>query len=114
MPYLHLKTSEKLNGAQVDTLRAEIAAIMDILPGKTRNNTMIQIEGGANLFMGDGNLPCAFIDLRMFKASPTDAKERFVKALTEILKTQLYLEPGRIYMNLIELETWASNGQYNT
>jgi len=83
---------------------------MSILPGKTRDNTMMQIDGGASLSMGDAGAPCAFVDIRLFKASPGDAKSRFVRAITDILKERLGVDPARVYVNLIELPDWGARG----
>lgn len=113
MPYLHVKTSIAVNDPMKEALRNELAGIMDILPGKTRDNTMIQIEDGATLTMGDSKDPCAFVDLRLFKPSPDEAKARFVRAAGEILKEQLGIELRRIYMNVIELPSWGANGEYS-
>ena len=110
MPFLHVQVSVALDSQAKEAIRDEIAGIMSILPNKTRDNTMIRIEGGASLFMGEEDMPCAFADLRLFRASPDEAKAQFIRAVTDILNTRLKIPPGRTYVNIIELQEWGAGG----
>lgn len=112
MPYLNLRTSTRLDAGRREAVRAAIADHMPILPEKTRDNTMIQIDDGCHLYMGAGEEPCAFIDLRVYQPSPMEAKRAFIEKLCAALASLIDTPVNRIYVNLIEMENWGANGVY--
>ena len=52
MPFINVHIGKKLTDAQKEELAAMIASHMPILPGKTRDNTLIEISSGRDMFMG--------------------------------------------------------------
>lgn len=112
MPYIHVNVSKKLTAEKVEELRLAIAERMPLLPGKTRDNTMIHIDNDCRLTMGDAGEPCVFMEARLYQASPEEAKAAFAAQVSEALVQVLDIPNNRIYMNIIELEHWASRGAY--
>ena len=112
MPQVNIITSRKLDDKTKDTLQREIGAAMPLLPGKTIDNTFIAICDSCSIFNAGAPADAAFVDVRLFKASPEDSKKEFAKKIFEIFKSVANIEPGQIYMNFIELEHWASGGDY--
>ena len=112
MPYIHANISKPLTPELLEELRDAIAGKMDLLPGKTRFNTMIHINGGEAITMGDDGEPCAFVEARLYKESSVEAKEAWAAAVTAILESKLAIPGKRVYMNIIELEHWASGGNF--
>lgn len=76
MPYLHIKVGKPLNSTQVDALRRELEQLITILPGKNADNCMIHIEPDCAMYMQGAKNPCVFAELRLYKASPADKKQR--------------------------------------
>jgi len=112
MPQVNITTSRKLDAAAKNDLQLEIGAAMPLLPGKNIGNTIISINDGVPMFRDGRPADAAFIDVRLYKASPEDSKSDFAKKMFAILNVTANIEPGQIYMNFIELEHWASNGEY--
>ena len=108
MPYLHLSASPELTKDEISALREDIAALMPILPGKTRENTMIHITGGCAISKGDPSVPALFIEVRTYKESPADARKEFAAQLTATLSEKLGVPGENIYMNIIALDEWYS------
>ena len=106
MPYVHLTASRSLNEAEIAALRDAVAELMPILPGKTRENTMIHITGGCALSKGDPETPALFIEVRTYKASPDEAKRAFAARLTAMASEKLGVPGENIYMNIIALDEW--------
>jgi len=106
MPYVHLNASRPFTDAEADALRDAIAELMPLLPGKSRENTMIHITGGCALSKGDPSAPCLFIEVRTYRASPDDAKREFADRLTAMLGERLGVPGGNIYMNIIAMDEW--------
>ena len=112
MPYLHIATTESI--AALGELREEIAALMPILPTKNRENTMIHIVPDSFMAMGDADQPCIFVDLRLYGPSPLAAKQDFTAKLCALLHERLGIASNRMYMNVIELESWGAGGALKT
>ena len=108
MPYVHLSASRSLNEAETAALRDAVAELMPILPGKTRENTMIHITGGCAISKGDPDVPALFVEVRTFKASPEEARKEFAARLTAMLSEKLGVPGENIYMNIIALDEWYS------
>lgn len=107
MPYVHLNVSRPLTEAQIEAARLAIADIMPVLPGKNRDNTMIHITGSCAISMGDEKKPCMFLEVRLYKPSPEENKKEFVKKAADALCALFEIEPGRMYINMIELPEWG-------
>ncbi len=112
MPYVHVNVSKEMNAAELEALRDAIAGKMSLIPGKTRTNTMIHISAGEAVTMGDDGEPAIFMEARLYKEAPVEAKQAFAKAITDIFVDQLGVPANRVYMNIIELDHWASGGNY--
>ena len=106
MPYVHLNTSRPLNADELAAVRDLVAEHMPLLPGKTRENTMIHVSGGCAISKGDPAIPALFIEVRTYKASPDDAKKEFSAKLIAALSEKLNVPGDHIYMNIIALDEW--------
>lgn len=113
MPFIRVSLSKNLSKNELASVREIIAEAMPLLPTKTRENTMIQVEGNCCLSIGDPSEDCLFVDLRVFRASPTDAKKVFVEALCKALSSELDIPVHKMYVNIQELQSWGSRGTYN-
>ena len=108
MPYVHLNASHPLTDAEIAELRDAVAELMPLLPGKTRENTMIHITGGCAISKGDPDRPALFVEVRTYKASPEEARKTFAARLTAMLSEKLGVPGENIYMNIIPLDEWYS------
>ena len=106
MPYVHLNTSRPLTDSEIASVRDAIAELMPILPGKTRENTMIHVTGGCAISKGDPSIPAIFIEVHTLKASPEDARNEFASKLKEKVSEKLDVPIDHIYMNIIALDEW--------
>ena len=106
MPYVHLNTSRALTDSEIASIRDAIAELMPILPGKSRENTMIHITGGCAISKGDPSIPSIFIEARTFKASPEEARNEFASQIKKKLSEKLEVPEDHIYMNIIALDEW--------
>ena len=112
MPYLHVKVGKPLCEETVDALRRECEKLIFILPGKTSDNCMIQIEDDCKMYMKGEKNACVFVDIRLYQASPEDKKLAFSAALAKYLQENLDIDPNLIYMNFLELPHWAAAGSF--
>lgn len=108
MPYLCVKTTAVMDSSQKEMLQKDLGALISVIPGKSVNNCMIEIVSGCDIFMGGGPLKGAFVDLRLYRASPDEAKKEFLTGLCKILKSRFGIEKQNIYCNMLELPQWGS------
>lgn len=111
MPYVHLNVARKLTEEQIQKTRETIASFMPIIPGKTRENTMIHIEESCRIFKGDSD-ECMFLEARLYKPAPLENKTEFVQKVTAALCEMFDIAPERLYINIIEMNEWGSGGRY--
>ena len=113
MPYIHLHITQELSAEKREELQLAIGAIMPLIPEKNMNNTMIELTGGAALYMRGGPINGAFMELRVYKASPEDAKAAFFAALSALLEEKLGIAPKDVYGNITEMPHWCAGGKYS-
>jgi len=113
MPFVRITTAKKLDASTKDKLHGEVIKIMPTLPGKDKDNTLLCIEDGVNMFMHGKPNDGIFTDVRLFKKSPEDAKKEFSKKINAIFKDVLKMtDDDCFYMNFVEFDNWSSNGNY--
>jgi phenylpyruvate tautomerase PptA (4-oxalocrotonate tautomerase family) len=112
MPQVNITVSQTLSAEKRDQLQLAVGDSIGLIPGKTIDNTITCIQDGCSLFKGGKPLDGAFVDIRLFKASPEESKKAFAEKLFVILKDVLGIDPAGVYVNYIELEHWASRGTY--
>ena len=110
MPYVHIVTSTPLAEKKKSDLLEAVASLLPTLPGKSRENSMVHIDGGAFLAMGDPAEACAFCEIRLYKASPMEAKAAFTEKLTALLTKECGVPGKKVYINFFEMENWGVGG----
>ena len=110
MPYIHITTSTSIDETKKSALLEQIAPLIPILPGKNRGNAMVQLDDSRFMAMGDPAQICAFCEIRLYKQSPAEAKEKFAAALTKLLGKELGVAPDHVYLNYMEMDHWGLSG----
>ena len=110
MPYIDIRITKTVDATSRDKLQTKIARIMELIPGKNAGNTTICISDNYTMYKNNLPIEAAFIDVRLFKESPTDSKRAFAKSLFSIFENELGLPPSKVQMNFVELPCWAANG----
>ena len=110
MPYVSVNTSMPVCEAKLDTLQKEIGRIITLIPGKTIDNCMTHIAGGAHIYMSGAPAKAVFCEIRVFKPAPREGKAGVVAALHALFTQELGAE--KVYINFIESEEWGSGPNY--
>lgn len=111
MPYLQLNTSVSLSESEKKALFDEIGELMPLIPGKSRQNTMMHFIGGQTMELGDAE-PCLYLEVRLYKPAPYENKQAFTSQICALLEKKLGVQQSRMYVNLVEMQEWGSGGQY--
>ena len=110
MPYVHIVTTAPMDDAKKSALLEKVAPLLPILPGKSRENSMVHIDGGAFMAMGDPAEACAFCEIRLYRQSPMEAKAEFTEKLTALLGEACAVPAKKVYINFFEMENWGLGG----
>ena len=110
MPYIDIRVSKPVDTGEREKLQAEIAGLMELIPGKNAGNTTICISDNYTVYREYQAIDFAFVDIRMYKESPEESKRSFAKRLFGVFESILDIPPSNVQMNFIELPNWATNG----
>jgi len=113
MPFINVHIGKKLSEEEKARVATMIAENMPLLPGKTRDNTMIEISAGRDMYMGGEKRALVFVDMRVYHESPLDAKDVFVKALTRGFVELLDIAPDRQYYNIADMPQWGGRNSFH-
>jgi phenylpyruvate tautomerase PptA (4-oxalocrotonate tautomerase family) len=111
MPYLEINTSVTLSDAEKHDLCEEIGKCLPLIPEKTRDLTIMNINDRRFMELGDAD-PSLVVELRIGGTSPNEAKADFVREVTALFERTLGISPKRVYVNIFECDTWGANGQF--
>lgn len=110
MPFISVTTSVRLEGEKREKAREAIYDAILLIPGKTKEVTMVQIRDCADITKGNTGEPAMFIQARMFTRPPFAAKREFVQAITKNLGEIAGIALSQIYVNVMEFYEWGANG----
>lgn len=110
MPYINLRTSAKLDETKMEEIKSALGKAITTLPGKTETYLMVDLEGGARLWLGgDNSKPLAMIDVKIFgHAKPADFS-KMTAVLCDICHDKLGIVPTGVYVTYAEVENWGWN-----
>lgn len=110
MPFVHVKTNCAVSADTERALKSKIADAIALVPGKTENWLMVQVEDNAHLWFGGSDAPAAFAEVRLFGRASDADYDRVTAALTDALTDQLHVAPDRVYIPYQEVSHWGWNG----
>jgi phenylpyruvate tautomerase PptA (4-oxalocrotonate tautomerase family) len=110
MPYITIRTAAKLTGQQMDTVKAELGKLIEMIPGKSESGLMIAFEDGTMYLRGQNAASCAFLEIRLYGKAPSEAKSQFVHQVFRMLEQTLGIKENEAYINILEFDAWGSAG----
>jgi hypothetical protein len=110
MPYIAINTSLELDGVKRERVKAELGRLVTLIPTKTEAGLLVDFSDGRVMYRAGVEGPCAFIDVRLYGKAELEPKKRFTEETFAMLRRELGLETGRMYMSISEFESWGSAG----
>ena len=112
MPYIQISTSNSLLPEQKDEIKNRMGELISLIPGKSEAVTMVGITDNFNLYFGGQTLDNgAFIEVRLFGNAEIKNKESLTTAIFEAMKDLLGTAPENIYLNILEMQNWGTEGK---
>lgn len=104
MPYIECKTNVPVKDTQ--KLVNELGEAIRIIPKKSPEVTMIEVEGGRNLYYAGSAEPCAIILTWVNNTTDMSSAQDYNAKVLEILAENLGVDKKRIYATVQKLECW--------
>lgn len=111
MPFINAKVSIPVSNEQEEILKSKFGKAISIIPGKSEIWLMVNIEDNCRMyFRGKGDIPTAFIEVKIFGNASSETYNKFTSEITEIVSDVLNIAPDSIYVAYQEIENWGYNG----
>jgi phenylpyruvate tautomerase PptA (4-oxalocrotonate tautomerase family) len=111
MPFISSKVNIVMTEEQKDTIRKRLGENISIIPGKTEDWLMVEIEDHCDLyFRGDKKQPTAFIEVKVFGEIRDTAARKMTEIVSGIYEKELGIKQNRIYIKYEEARKWGWNG----
>ena len=111
MPYIHAHCNVKLNLEQKELFCKRAGEIISILPGKSEQWLMVEIEDQQTIFYAGSSEPCAIVTVDLYGAGDLHSYEQFTDSLSVLFSGITNIPLNRIYVRYLETQTWGWNGK---
>ncbi len=105
---MNVRIGKPLDEEQKLAVMQMIAGHLPIIPGKTVNNTMLEITAGCDLYTGGEKKELIFVDMRILGTAPAECKDEFIKTLAEGFEKLLNIPGSNLYFNIIDMPNWGT------
>ena len=110
MPFVNLKTNVNIDSKLENSLKTNLGELIKIIPGKSENWLMINLEGSKTMYFKGSEDRCAMIEVKIYGEAPDSAKDKFTEEVTSLVSKQLLIPKDRIYVSYFETFDWGFAG----
>ena len=111
MPFIGIKTVQKLTPSQKLAEKAGMGQAIELIPGKAEEKTMMCVEDGQDLFFrGEEKNSAAFIEVRLKDAAAFEDKAAMTAKIFDVMEQAAGVAKDDAYVNIMEFEEWGSRG----
>ena len=111
MPYIEAKTTKTVTKSQEDALFSALGKAIELLPGKTEEWLMLNVEGDKKMaFRGKTDEDMAFLTVALVGKAGAENYEKLTARLCELCWEILDIAPERVYVKYEEVDHWGWNG----
>lgn len=110
MPYINVKTNLSVDAKQEESIKEFLGEKIGILPGKTENWLMVDIQGNQTLYFQGNKTPAAYVEVALYGKANSTIYNQMTAAITQLLVQELSMDASRIYVRYEEVANWGWNG----
>ncbi|MDR2095936.1 MAG: hypothetical protein LBP76_10535 [Treponema sp.] len=113
MPYISVTIGQKLSALQRQMLKTELGRLISIFPGKTEPDLIVCIHDGGAVYMGGAEVPCVYIDVRIYGKTENEAKKNFTKKIFAFIAHEYGIPPEHQYLSISQYAHWGYDGDWH-
>jgi phenylpyruvate tautomerase PptA (4-oxalocrotonate tautomerase family) len=110
MPFINVKTNQKVSAAQADAIKSQLGKAITAIPGKSEGWLMVGIEDEQMLWFKGTDAPAAMVQVSIFGSASSNALGTLTSHITGILTDSLGIPSDRIYVSYVSTNDWGWNG----
>ena len=108
MPHIKTTTNVKIDETKLETIKTKMGDAIRLL-GKTEDWLMLEFHDNITMyFTGDNQNNIAYIEVKLY-GTPSNI-DAMTQELTNIISTELNINPGNIYITYQGFNSWGYNG----
>lgn len=112
MPYISIKTTEKLTSKKESSLKTALGSAIALIPGKSESWLMVELEGDKHMFFkGKNDRPIAFAAISSYGSVDPSSASALTAKICDILEKELGVPKDNIYVRYAETDLWGWNGR---
>lgn len=111
MPALSIVTNAQLTITQKQIIMEKTAGLITLLSGKKPERTMVDVQDNVTMMYDCSIEECLKIHLELYKPSPAEEKQEYVRQLFEMLHQETGIPLSRMYLTISEYDSWGSEGK---
>ena len=111
MPFINTKTNVSIPQDKELSIKQQLGQAITLIRGKSESWLMVNFEENSHLyFAGDGNTPCAFVEIKIYGSASPQEYDALTEKITEIISVELNITKNRIYTKDEEIVYCGYNG----
>ena len=110
MPYIHIRTSEKLDNTVKEIIEKRLTDAITLIPGKSARTFMCSVEGEVSFMFHNDVAPTAFVEVKLLGKSTKEAYGKLTAEICKILEEEISVSGEYCYVQFTEVENWGYNG----
>lgn len=113
MPFIKIKVSNEISSEKEEIMKSRLGKAIEIIPGKTEEYLLLEFEDNCHLWLkGDKDKPIAYIEAAIFGNENHIGFDLFTKELTDIISSELEIDPMNIYIKYEDIISWGVSGRF--
>ena len=110
MPFIHVSTNVSVSAECAEEIKTGLGSAIKLIPGKTEQWLMAEIEGDKTLYFQGDSRPAAIVQVSLYGEAPESALSTLTLKLTMLLTASLAVPSDRIYISYQTTPYWGWNG----
>lgn len=110
MPFINIKTQEKLSKEKAEKVKSELGSAIEIIPGKTERWLMVSFDAQDYMYFSGSESPSAMAEVSVFGKARPEYYEKLTAEICRIINSELKIPSDRVYVKYSEIENWGWNG----
>lgn len=103
MPYLKINTNQSISIDQQQDVAKKASSMTAQMLGKPESYLMVEVNTERTMIFNQTDEPLAYLELKSL-GLPEDKTSHFSAELCALIKTELDIDPGRIYIEFTNAE----------